>query len=189
MSEHASKVTANLSGGTQRKLQGAIALFCGGRTLFLDELTSGVDAVARRSMAESIKRVAGGGGGVITSHRMDEVERICDRVAVLVGGRKIVEGTPNELKRSYGGGHLVSVVGASERELCSIEERLGLNRGNARGEDEREYQVREVPLSYVVEGLERRREQGIIRDFGVRVCSLEDVFSKIVGKHAVLKSY
>jgi ABC-2 type transport system ATP-binding protein len=91
------KVT-KLSGGQQRRLDVAIALAGDPRLLFLDEPTTGFDPGARRSAWEVIKNLATLGKTIfLTSHAMDEVEYLADRVAIIAAGRIVAEGTPSTL--------------------------------------------------------------------------------------------
>jgi ABC-2 type transport system ATP-binding protein len=92
-----SRVT-KLSGGQQRRLDVAIALAGDPRLLFLDEPTSGFDPGARRNAWEVIKGLAGLGKTIfLTSHAMDEVQYLADRVAIIAGGKIVAEGTPDTL--------------------------------------------------------------------------------------------
>ena len=92
-----SRVT-KLSGGQQRRLDMAIALAGDPRVLFLDEPTTGFDPGARRSAWETIKGLAGLGKTIfLTSHSMDEVQYLADRVAIIAAGRVLAEGTPDTL--------------------------------------------------------------------------------------------
>ena len=87
-----------LSGGQQRRLDVAIALAGDPRLLFRDEPTSGFDPGARRSAWEVIKGLAGLGKTIfLTSHQMDEVQYLADRVAIIASGKVVAEGTPDTL--------------------------------------------------------------------------------------------
>ncbi|WP_327586466.1 ABC transporter ATP-binding protein [Nonomuraea sp. NBC_00507] len=87
-----------LSGGQKQRLFIALALVGNPRVAFLDELTTGLDPQARRATWELIKKVrASGVTVVLVSHFMDEVEELCDRVAVFDRGRIVATGTPEEL--------------------------------------------------------------------------------------------
>jgi ABC-2 type transport system ATP-binding protein len=91
------KVT-KLSGGQQRRLDVAIALAGDPRLLFLDEPTTGFDPGARRSAWEVIRNLAALGKTIfLTSHAMDEVEYLADRVAIIAAGRIVAQGTPSTL--------------------------------------------------------------------------------------------
>jgi ABC-2 type transport system ATP-binding protein len=92
-----SKVT-KLSGGQQRRLDVAIALAGDPRLLFLDEPTTGFDPGARRGAWETIKNLASLGKTIfLTSHAMDEVEYLADRVAIIAAGRIVAQGAPSTL--------------------------------------------------------------------------------------------
>ncbi|GAA1632798.1 ABC transporter ATP-binding protein [Nonomuraea maheshkhaliensis] len=95
-----------LSGGQKQRLFIALALIGNPRVAFLDELTTGLDPQARRATWELIKRVrAGGVTVVLVSHFMDEVEELCDRVAVFDQGRIVAVDTPGGLIEGTGAEH------------------------------------------------------------------------------------
>lgn len=92
-----SRVT-RLSGGQKRRLDVAIALAGDPRMLFLDEPTTGFDPGAKRNAWEVIKGLAGLGKTIfLTSHSMDEVQYLADRVVIIAAGRIVAEGTPESL--------------------------------------------------------------------------------------------
>lgn len=98
---------ASLSGGERQKLSIALALIPGPELLFLDELTTGLDPKARRGMWELIESLRAEGVTIfMTSHYMEEVERLCDRIAVMRAGRVAAEGTPAELVARNGARNL-----------------------------------------------------------------------------------
>ena len=98
----------NLSGGNKRKLCCAQAIMLSPRVLFLDEPTTGVDPVSRRSLNRMIKKMKGA-SVLLTTHRMDEAEQLCDKIAIMINGRFVVFGSPNYLKTQYGHGYTVSI--------------------------------------------------------------------------------
>ncbi|MDE7076325.1 MAG: ABC transporter ATP-binding protein [Clostridia bacterium] len=91
-----------LSGGWQRRLSIAAALISNPKLLFLDEPTLGLDVLARRELWEVIRELKGKMTVVLTSHYLEEIEALCDRVAVLNKGRVAAVGTVEELKASSG---------------------------------------------------------------------------------------
>ena len=91
-----------LSGGWQRRLSIAAALVSNPKLLFLDEPTLGLDVLARRELWEVISALKGKITVVLTSHYLEEIEALCDRVAVLNKGRVAAVGTVEELKASSG---------------------------------------------------------------------------------------
>lgn len=97
-----------LSGGQKQRLAMACALVGNPEILYLDEPTTGLDPQARRNLWDLVSRLRGDGRTVIlTTHYMDEAERLCDRVAVMDSGRVIALGTPSDLIRSMGGEQIV----------------------------------------------------------------------------------
>lgn len=87
----------NLSGGQMQRLSIALALIGQPQVVILDELTTGLDPKARRriwSTIESLEEQT----VILVSHAMDEVERLCDRVAIIDAGKVIIQGTPEQLR-------------------------------------------------------------------------------------------
>jgi ABC-2 type transport system ATP-binding protein len=97
-----------LSGGQKQRLAMACALVGDPELLFLDEPTTGLDPQARRHLWDLVDRLKQAGRTIIlTTHYMDEAERLCDRVAIMDHGRIIALGTPQQLIASVGGEHIV----------------------------------------------------------------------------------
>jgi ABC-2 type transport system ATP-binding protein len=97
-----------LSGGQKQRLAMACALVGDPELLFLDEPTTGLDPQARRHLWDLVDQFKRAGRTIIlTTHYMDEAERLCDRVAVMDHGRIIALGTPSQLIASIGGEHIV----------------------------------------------------------------------------------
>ena len=88
-----------LSGGYKRKLSVAIALISEPKILFLDEPTLGLDVFARRELWKIITKLKGKITIVLTSHYLEEIEHLCDRVAILAKGKVLKVGTIAELKK------------------------------------------------------------------------------------------
>ncbi|HVR64455.1 MAG TPA: ABC transporter ATP-binding protein [Polyangia bacterium] len=110
-----------LSGGQKQRLALACALIGDPEILFLDEPTTGLDPQSRRQVWQLVGDYRAGGGTVLlTTHYMEEAERLCDRVAIVDHGRVISEGSPRALIAALGADHVVEFdVGAAtaEREL------------------------------------------------------------------------
>ncbi|HWP37138.1 MAG TPA: ABC transporter ATP-binding protein [Gemmatimonadales bacterium] len=99
---------SRLSGGQRQRLAVACALVSEPDILFLDEPTTGLDPQSRRQLWDVIARFRGRGGTVVlTTHYMEEAERLCDRVAVIDHGRIIALGTPRQLIATLGAEHVV----------------------------------------------------------------------------------
>ena len=113
---------AALSGGQRQRLAVACALVGDPKLLFLDEPTTGLDPQSRRMLWDVVLAFKKQGGSVVlTTHYMDEAERLCDRVGVVDHGKMIALGTPKELIDSLGGSQIVEItVGTdAEDELAS----------------------------------------------------------------------
>ena len=101
-----------LSGGQKQRLALACALVSRPDLLFLDEPTTGLDPQSRRAVWEIVARFrAAGGTVVLTTHYMEEAERLCDRVAIMDHGKVIALGTPRALIASLGAEHVVEFSG------------------------------------------------------------------------------
>ena len=97
-----------LSGGQKQRLAMACALVGDPELLFLDEPTTGLDPQARRHLWDLVDGFKQQGRTIIlTTHYMDEAERLCDRVAIMDRGRIIAQGSPQQLIASIGGEHIV----------------------------------------------------------------------------------
>ena len=88
-----------LSGGYKRRLSIAIALISKPKILFLDEPTLGLDVFARRELWNIIRKLQKDITIILTSHYLEEIENLCDRVAILSNGKLLKTGTIEELKR------------------------------------------------------------------------------------------
>jgi len=105
LSEAADRLARTYSGGMQRRLDIALGLVHRPQVLFLDEPTTGLDPEVRASMWEEISRLAGAEGLTIllTTHYLEEADRLAARLAIVDRGRVVVEGTPDELKAELRG--------------------------------------------------------------------------------------
>jgi ABC-2 type transport system ATP-binding protein len=102
LQEKAETRSKQLSGGQRQRLAVAIALVNDPEIVFLDEPTTGLDPQARRRMWEVIENLRGRGRTVfLTTHYMEEAERLCDRVAIMEHGKIIALGTPQDLIREH----------------------------------------------------------------------------------------
>jgi len=97
LDEVRTKKAKQLSGGMQRRLSIAMALITNPQILFLDEPTLGLDVLSRRELWAAIKALKGKVTMILTTHYLDEVEALSDRVGVMVGGKLAAVGTVAEL--------------------------------------------------------------------------------------------
>src|ERR687891_295459 len=99
----AKKLTGTYSGGMKRRLDLASALVHRPQVLILDEPTEGLDPQSRTALWEELERISKAGTTMLlTTHYMEEADRLCGRLAIVDGGRIVVEGAPADLKRSIG---------------------------------------------------------------------------------------
>ena len=103
MAPHIDRIADTLSRGMKQKVNIARALIHDPPVVFLDEPTSGLDVISARSVREFVQRFKRDGRCVILStHLMEEAERLCDRVAIIAGGRVLAQGRLAELKAHTG---------------------------------------------------------------------------------------
>jgi ABC-2 type transport system ATP-binding protein len=100
LTEAAGRLVRTYSGGMQRRLDVAIGLMHRPAVLFLDEPTTGLDPESRAAMWQEIARLAGGEGMTVllTTHYLEEADRLASRLAIVDRGRVVITGTPDELK-------------------------------------------------------------------------------------------
>ncbi|HZN34524.1 MAG TPA: ABC transporter ATP-binding protein, partial [Pirellulaceae bacterium] len=127
LEEKVNSYVVKLSGGQQQRLAVACALVGDPRLLFLDEPTTGLDPQSRRQLWEVIGQFRKTGRTVmLTTHYMDEAERLCDRVAIVDHGQTIALGSPAQLIAQLGGENIVDFALAggspplSEAELAQL---------------------------------------------------------------------
>jgi ABC-2 type transport system ATP-binding protein len=115
-----------LSGGEQRRVALALALVGRPQVAFLDEPTAGVDPAGRRVIRQVIAELRNDGVTVLlTTHDLDEAERVADRVVIVVGGRLVATGTVDELTRSSGADERVRFRAPAGLDRGSLARRLG----------------------------------------------------------------
>jgi ABC-2 type transport system ATP-binding protein len=174
-----------LSGGQRQRLAIACALVSEPEILFLDEPTTGLDPQARRQVWEIISKFGRRGGTVLlTTHYMEEAQRLCDRVAVVDHGRIIALGSPKELIASLGAEHVVEFALESDT-ILPDETFLDLSFVHDVVRDEGKIRLtasqvhRVVPeLMKIVEG-----QGAVLGELTTHHATLEDVFLSLTGRH------
>jgi ABC-2 type transport system ATP-binding protein len=174
-----------LSGGQRQRLALACALVGDPALLFLDEPTTGLDPQSRRQLWELIERFKADGRAILlTTHYMEEAERLCDQVAIVDHGRVIALGTPRELVASLSAEHVVEFAAApgapvSEEALRRLE---GV--GSALRRDGT-YRIRVAELHRSVPALlaELHRQGVQLTELRTHSATLEDVFVELTGRH------
>ena len=186
LTEKADSWVGKLSGGQRQRLAVATALVGNPKILFLDEPTTGLDPQSRRQLWDIIRAFQRAGGTVLlTTHYMDEAERLCDRLAIVDHGVIIAEGTPAELIERLGGHHVVefSVSGNADGNAISAWKALpGVD--SVRDEEGLfSLSVREPHLT-IPALLDVVGKRGVeLVHLTTRQASLEDVFVRLTGRH------
>lgn len=176
-----------LSGGQQRRLAVGLALVGDPELMFLDEPTTGLDPQSRRQLWDVIRELRGRGRTVVlTTHYMDEAERLCDRVAIVDLGRVIALGSPSELIARVGGEHVVEfalqVDGRTVPGVADFEYLPTVRSCRTEG-DGFSLTVGE-PHSAIPALLECLERDGrLLARLTTRQVSLEDVFVSLTGRH------
>ncbi|RYZ12828.1 MAG: ATP-binding cassette domain-containing protein [Comamonadaceae bacterium] len=177
LSHKADAKPGELSGGMRRRLSLARAMVNDPTLLLLDEPTTGLDPQARHLMWERLQVLLQRGKSILlTTHFMDEAERLCSRLIVLDHGRKIAEGHPRELIARHLEPDVVEVYGADAPGLASDAELLPLAaRTEVSGE---------TVFFYTDDA--RRLLEALARRGGLRIfhrpANLEDLFLKLTGR-------
>ena len=176
---------SKLSGGQRQRLAVACALVSEPEVLFLDEPTTGLDPQSRRQVWEIVQQFRRGGGTVLlTTHYMEEAQRLCDRVAIIDHGRVIALGGPAEMIASLGAEHVVEFAvengGAIPDEVY-----LRLPGVEAVAHDTGRVRLTASRVHVVVPRLMHLlQERGMaLHELTTHHATLEDVFLALTGRH------
>jgi ABC-2 type transport system ATP-binding protein len=188
LTEKADAWVGKLSGGQKQRLAVATALVGNPRILFLDEPTTGLDPQSRRQLWEIIRAFQKKGGTVLlTTHYMDEAERLCDGLAIVDHGQIIAEGAPSDLIDRLGGHHVVEfqVSGDGDGDADHLDRWRSLpSVESVRREDSTLcLSVREPHLTIpaLLDAVAKDGNQ--LEHLSTRQASLEDVFVQLTGRH------
>ncbi|MFM8623796.1 MAG: ATP-binding cassette domain-containing protein [Betaproteobacteria bacterium] len=168
---------SELSGGMKRRLSLARALVNDPDLLLLDEPTTGLDPQARHLMWERLQQLLQQGKSIfLTTHFMDEAERLCDRLIVIDHGRKICEGQPRELVAEHLEPEVVEAYGPGALGLLQAPDLQGVaSRTEVSGETVFFYTRNAQPLLQALSGRASLRTLH-------RPANLEDLFLKLTGR-------
>jgi ABC-2 type transport system ATP-binding protein len=174
-----------LSGGQKQRLAMACALVGDPELLFLDEPTTGLDPQARRHLWDLVDDLKRAGRTIIlTTHYMDEAERLCDRVAIMDHGCVIALGTPKQLIASVGGEHIVefAVAGESKIDAAVLTSIQGVQSHRV---DAGLHQLTVADLHTTVPRIfEEINTMGFsLTEFRTHSATLEDVFVSLTGRY------
>lgn len=176
LSENADQLVKNFSGGMKRRLEIARGLLHFPKVLFLDEPTLGLDARTRRRIWKYLKEFKGETTIMLTTHYIEEAEKLCDRVAIMQRGRIIAMDSPERLVRQLEG-ERVTIRAENVLKLKSALKDYSVLENNGRLE------IFVKNAEYFLPKLfEIARAEGVaIEEVGVRKASLEDIYVKLTG--------
>jgi ABC-2 type transport system ATP-binding protein len=187
LEEKAKTFVEKLSGGQRQRLAVATALVGEPELLFLDEPTTGLDPQSRRQLWDVIRALKDRGRTVvITTHYMDEAERLCDRVAVIDHGKVIALGTPAELIAQVGGEHVIDLDYDPDTQTRLSADQLTAppTVKSVREEGDRVTLTAGEPHRALPALLELTRAAGVkLAGLTTRTATLEDVFVTLTGRH------
>lgn len=182
LAEKSDAFYSQLSGGQKQRLALAMALVNDPDVLFLDEPTAGLDPQVRREIYDKIERLRHEKKTVLlTTHYIEEAERLCDRVAIVDNGRVIAQGTPRELKQKSAGRTRIEVRLAkpvSDGSLASLDAVADCR------EFEGNYILHSTHAPQTVVSLVKRleAENNELQSLEMFTPSLEDVFIELTGR-------
>jgi ABC-2 type transport system ATP-binding protein len=185
--KRASRV-GELSGGQRQRLAMACALVGDPELLFLDEPTTGLDPQARRHLWDLVDQFKRDGRTIVlTTHYMDEAERLCDRVAIMDHGRVIALGTPQQLIASVGGEHIVefAVTGKDGRGVVDSAQITAIPGIHAHRVDAGVHQLSVSELHTQVPRIFAALSQQDLHlsEFRTHSATLDDVFVRLTGRN------
>ena len=192
LAEVATKLTGQYSGGMKRRLDLAAALVHRPQLLILDEPTEGLDPQSRTALWEELERISRSGTTMLlTTHYMEEADRLCTRLAIIDNGKIEVEGAPADLKRGIGADTVVLQLDgadgvAEDGRVAQIRQRLeGLVEGDAVAPHPAGVSLMVPNASEAIPALLRRLDGNGLQITGLQMSqpSLDDVFMKYTGRH------
>ena len=186
LTEHRKTLASNMSGGNRRKLSVAISLIRAPAVVILDEPSAGMDPMARRGLWEVIQAVAAKCAVVLTTHHLEEVEALSNRVAIMVDGSMRCIGSLQDLKHKYGSGFEMSIRVESEGRCAAMRKFMEENIPDAKEEEFRQQKFTfalpsDTKLSQTFRLVEHAKESLGVTDYSIAQTSLEQVFLRIGG--------
>jgi ABC-2 type transport system ATP-binding protein len=175
-----------LSGGQKQRLAIACALVGNPDLLFLDEPTTGLDPQARRQLWDLIEEFKRAGRTIVlTTHYMEEAERLSDRIAIMDKGKVIARGTPAELIGSIGVDHLLEFSIADDGDPLDLDAIRRIEGVRELNVDDGVVRLQTLELHRVVPALldELTRQVVHLTELRTRSATLEDVFVSLTGRH------
>jgi ABC-2 type transport system ATP-binding protein len=171
----AKKRPTTYSGGMRRRLDLAMTLVGDPRIIFLDEPTTGLDPRSRHTMWQIIRDLVSEGVTILlTTQYLEEADQLADRIAVLDRGKLVAQGTPAELKRPIGGGHM----SLQFADMSGLESAIHILGDVTRNDDELTLQIpSDGNVRSIKALLDRLDDESIVvNDLSIHTPDLDDVF-------------
>jgi ABC-2 type transport system ATP-binding protein len=171
----ARKLPATYSGGMRRRLDLAMTLVGDPHMIFLDEPTTGLDPRSRHTMWQIIRDLVSGGVTILlTTQYLEEADQLADRIAVLDRGKLVAQGTPDELKRRIGSGHM----SLQFADMSGLESAIHILGDVTRNDDELTLQIpSDGNVRSIKALLDRLDDESIVvNDLSIHTPDLDDVF-------------
>ncbi|HEX2833880.1 MAG TPA: ABC transporter ATP-binding protein [Thermoanaerobaculia bacterium] len=171
-----------LSGGQKQRLAVACALVGEPDILFLDEPTTGLDPQSRLQLWEVVQRFRERGGTVLlTTHYMEEAERLCDRIAIVDHGKRIALGTPQDLIAQLDAKNIIEFTSTpvlEEKDVCAMLDCHGVTRRGDRWQLRVDSLAVSVPI--LLNGIDARGAR--LDSLSTHAATLEDLFVTLTGR-------
>jgi ABC-2 type transport system ATP-binding protein len=189
LAEAADQSVKSLSGGMRRRLDLASSMVLAPEVLFLDEPTTGLDPRGRSEVWDTVRALAVGGTTVLlTTHYLDEADRLSDRIAVIDDGHNVTEDSPVGLKRTIGGDRLEVVLREPADLAAAAEIVAGVSRDAQPQADGGTLTVHATVhdgVDALTEAARALKDRGIgVEDIGLRRPTLDEVFLRLTGRTA-----
>ncbi|MGW8374385.1 ATP-binding cassette domain-containing protein [Streptomyces sp. ODS28] len=192
LTEAADRQPKDFSGGMRRRLDLAASMILAPEVLFLDEPTTGLDPRGRSEVWDAVRTLAAEGTTVLlTTHYLDEADKLSDRISVIDRGRRITEDTPAGLKRAVGGDRIEVVVSEPSEIPQAVKAVARVARDGGEPETEAETLRVHAPVpqgdgvAALAEVARVLRESGTgVDDIGLRRPTLDEVFLTLTGRAA-----
>ena len=183
LTEHAKKRPGKFSGGMQRRLNIACALVHRPKLVVMDEPTVGIDPQSRNHILESVKKIAQRGTTIIyTSHYMEEVQAICDRISIMDAGRIIAEGSIEDLVGRIQHEDTVRLTASMPSDALAEDLRAIAGVKNVVQNNDQYIITSSADCGNVNRIMEIAQRHGGVKSFSEDKPNLEDVFLTLTGR-------
>lgn len=171
LSEYKDTLVPDLSGGNKKKVNIASGLLKNPDYLLLDEPTSGLDPRARRDVRDMIKALKDEVGVLVSTHSMEEAEKLCDRIIIMEDGSEVVSGSPDELVASIDADYILKAEG----DIPPGFEDRGVQTGDF-------FELRTDRPHVLIKELFESDELDHLENLSIEKPGLEDVFFEVTGR-------